>query len=313
MTNTKIVPKKLKPMLARDNPFDDPFKQKNYIAQEKLDGTRIVAINQGHGWHLMTRHWKNDVASKFPEIIKDLNKIKSKDIVLDGELTFFKNGKSIFMTVLANPETKSGMVAKLMLFDILRYNKDLTKLPLKDRLEILNKVIPRSTHVTLIETVHTPKAFKKMFNNIIKQEGEGIIMKPINSPYVYDSRKHWIKVKGTYTEDVIIVGITEGLGKRKSTFGALILAQYDKNKQLKLVGKASGFNDETMYKLYDTISKMPNYKYPQFHLPDAKKWIAPKMVVEVKYFEKTPYGILRHPVFLRLRDDKPPSECKVSS
>jgi len=32
----------------------------------------------------------------------------------------------------------------------------------------------------------------------------------------------------------------------------------------------------------------------------------------VRYFEKTSYGILRHPVFLRIRDDKSPSQCKIS-
>jgi bifunctional non-homologous end joining protein LigD len=307
------VPKRIKPMLARDNPFNDPFKQPNFIMQEKLDGTRILAINQGNGWHLMTRHWKNDVAAKFPEIIKELSVIKSKDVILDGELTFFKNGKNFFMTVLANPETKAGMTARLMLFDIIRYNKDLTKLPLKNRIEILNKVAPKGKHVTIIDTIHTPSSFKKMYDRILKNNGEGVIMKPENSKYVYDSRQHWIKVKGTYTEDCIVIGITEGLGKRKNTFGALILAQYDKNKQLKIVGRASGFDDQTMYKLYNAISKMPNYKYPDsFYMKDTKKWVPPRLVVEVKYFEKTQYGILRHPVFLRVRDDKLPSDCKVS-
>jgi ATP-dependent DNA ligase len=299
-------------MLARDNPFKDPFTQPNYILQEKLDGTRIIAINQGNGWHLMTRHWKNDVSSKFPEIIRELSQIKSKDIILDGELTFFKNGKNIFMTVLANPETKSGMTTRLMLFDIIRYNKDLTKLPLKDRIDILNKVAPRGKYVTIIETIHTPTSFKRVFNKIIKNNGEGVIMKQENSPYVYDSRQHWIKIKGTYTEDCVVVGITQGLGKRKSTFGALILAQYDKNNHLQIVGRASGFNEATLLKLYSIISKMPSYNYPNFYMKDAKKWIPPKIVVEVKYFEKTQNGILRHPVFLRVRDDKSPGECKVT-
>jgi bifunctional non-homologous end joining protein LigD len=314
MANTiikKNKPNRIKPMLARDNPFDNPFDQPNYIIQEKLDGTRIIAVNQGNGWHLMTRHWKNDVSAKFPEIIKELSYIKSKDVVLDGELTFFKNGKNIFMTVLANPETKAGMVAKLMLFDIIRYNKDLTKLPLKDRIKILTDIAPKGKHVMVIETIITPSSFKQTYKKILKNKGEGIIMKPENSKYVFDSRKHWIKVKGVYTEDCIVIGITQGLGKRKDTFGALILAQYDKHNQLKIVGRTSGFDDATLLKLYSIISKMPNHHYPQFHISDAKKWVPPRLVVEVKYFEKTQYGILRHPVFLRIRDDKLPSDCKI--
>jgi len=306
------LPKPIKPMLARDNPFDDPFKQPNYILQEKFDGTRIIAINQGNGWHLMTRHWKNDVAINFPEVIKELSNIRSNDIILDGELTFFKNGKNTFMTVLAKPETKKGLVAKLMLFDIIRYNgKDLIKLPLKERIQMLEKIAPNGKYVTIIPTIHTPTSFKSCYNKIIKNRGEGVILKKDDSPYVYDSRKHWIKIKGTYTEDCIVIGITQGLGKRKSTFGALILAQYDKNKHLRIVGRTSGFNDATLHQLYSIISKMPSYNYPEFKINDAKKWIAPLIVVEVEYMEKSPYGILRHPRFVRIRDDKIPADCKI--
>ena len=306
-----MLPKVIKPMLARDNPFEEPFKQPNYILQEKFDGTRILAINQGNGWHLMTRHWKNEVSARFPEIIKELSKIKSTDIILDGELTFFKNGKNVFMTVLAKPETKAHLTHKLMLFDIIRYNGDLSKLPLTKRIEILNKVVPVGKYVTIIETIHSPASFKQIYNKIIKNNGEGVMMKKENSHYVYDSRQDWIKIKGTYTEDVIVVGITTGTGKRKDTFGALILAQYDKNNQLRIVGRASGFDDATLAKLYSTIMKMPAQNYPQFDMKDAKRWVAPKMVVEVKYMERTNNGILRHPRIIRIRDDKPASACKV--
>jgi ATP-dependent DNA ligase len=310
-----VIPKRIKPMLARDNPFDNPFNQTEYILQEKLDGTRILAINQGHGWYLMTRHWKNDVSLKFPEIVKELsNTISSRNIVLDGELVFFKNGKSKFITVLANPETKVGYTAKLMLFDIIHYNKDLTKLPLVKRLEILNKVVPANgKHLAIIKTVSSSPQFKKMYNTIVKNKGEGVIIKKKNSLYVYDSREHWIKVKKFYTEDCIVVGITKGLGKRAATFGALMLAQYDKNNRLIIVGRTSGFDDATLEKLYAVINKMPSYNYPGFNESGVKKWVAPKFVVEVRYAEKTPYGILRHPVFLRVRDDKLPSQCRIST
>jgi hypothetical protein len=37
MERGKIIPKRIKPMLARDNPFaSEVFKQKDYILQEKL-------------------------------------------------------------------------------------------------------------------------------------------------------------------------------------------------------------------------------------------------------------------------------------
>ena len=38
-------------------------------------------------------------------------------------------------------------------------------------------------------------------------------------------------------------------------------------------------------------------------------WVEPIMVCEVEYTEWTDEGLLRQPVFLRFRDDKPPEEC----
>jgi bifunctional non-homologous end joining protein LigD len=305
-------PKRFKPMLAQDNPFKKPFEQPDYIIQEKFDGTRIIAIKENGKWHLMTRHWKNDVSGKFPEVIKDLQKIQASDVILDAELTFFTNGKSKFLTVLAKPETKRGHVAKLLVFDIVRYNGDVTKLPLMQRIEILRKILPNTTHVQLVKTITTPAKFQSVYNNIVKKQGEGVVMKKKNSTYKFDTRKDWVKVKKIYTEDAIVVGMTNGEGKRTATFGSLVIAQYDKTGKLTLIGKASGFDDATGLYLYNALSKMPNAgNYLHSSLTGIQKWVSPKIVIEVKYYEKTHYGILRHPVFLRIRDDKLPKDCKI--
>lgn len=306
------LPKRIKPMLALDNPYKEPFKQPDYVLQEKYDGTRIVAIKEGNRWHLMTRTWKNEVGDRFPEIVKDLNKIKSTDVILDTELTFFKRGKSGFMTVLAKPETKAGHTAKLMVFDIIRYNGNVTNLPLMKRLELLHKILPQTKNVEIVKTITTPASFQKVYNTIVKDQGEGVIMKKKDSKYKFDTRKDWVKIKKIYTEDCVVVGMTHGEGKRAVTFGALVLAQYDKTGKLTIVGKASGFDDATGLRLYNALSKMSDTgNYLHSSMPGVKKWVSPKIVVEVKYYEKTPYGILRHPVFLRIRDDKSPKDCKI--
>ena len=38
-------------------------------------------------------------------------------------------------------------------------------------------------------------------------------------------------------------------------------------------------------------------------------WVEPEIVCEVRFKERTDEGLLRHPVFLRFREDKPPAEC----
>ena len=44
---------------------------------------------------------------------------------------------------------------------------------------------------------------------------------------------------------------------------------------------------------------------------DAHSWVEPELVVEVRYKEWTDEGLLRQPVFLRFRDDKPVAECEM--
>ena len=39
----------------------------------------------------------------------------------------------------------------------------------------------------------------------------------------------------------------------------------------------------------------------------SRRWVKPELVAQVKYAERTDDGLLRAPVFLRLRDDKPPT------
>ncbi len=42
----------------------------------------------------------------------------------------------------------------------------------------------------------------------------------------------------------------------------------------------------------------------------AGHWVEPRQVAEIKYAERTGDGRLRHPVFVRVREDKPTQEVR---
>lgn len=302
-------------MLASDDHADRVLNDPAFLIQEKFDGSRVCAIRRdGHIW-MMGRSWKNDFAPGYPEIVAELKKIPGGDFVLDGELTFFKRGGYVqFVTALATPATKAGFDVKLMMFDVQEWNgRNFRSFPLTQRLQQLGRIIPNNLrYVKEVETHTDVHKFPGIFNGIVARGGEGVVAKRKNSPYIGDSRAHWVKVKRAATEDVVVLGITTGTGKRLPTFGALILGQYDKNGQMKAIGKSSGFDDAMLEKLYRMITSMPEVKaYPGVDIKDVKRWVSPKLVIEVEYMEKTPYGILRHPRFIRVRDDKLPSQCKI--
>lgn len=294
--------------LQNDKYLGDP----NYILQQKYDGTRCIIIKKDK-ISMIGRSWKNNYAPDFPEIVNDIKKIKLNTFVLDSELTFFKGKKDIFLTALAKKESKKGYVAKCMVFDILEYNnKDVKHLPLRERLKLLEKLIPKGLkHLKVVKSYKTNH--KGIFENIIsdKMQGEGVVLKNMESSYTEAARnRDWIKVKGWKSDEAIIVGVTFGAGTRQDSFGALILAQYH-NKQLKFVSKTSGFKQDEQFML---IEKMKNIKtkIPQVsgvNPNQIKYWVKPKLVVEIKFQERTKDGKFRFPSFLRLRYDKNPKEC----
>jgi bifunctional non-homologous end joining protein LigD len=306
-------------MLAQEGKRED-IKRPTMKEQRKYDGTRIIIVKQGDKISIMgARNWVNDYASNFPEIVAEIKKLPVDNCVLDGELTYFKKdtNKDVFLTALAKPENKKGLEAKAMLFDVLWVDDDnLQHLPFADRDEILKTLVP--PNLKLVQTVKTvSKDKEKYFEQLKAQQGEGVVLKEVESPYRQGERTpEWLKIKHWNSAEVIVVGWTPGKGVRASTFGSLILAQRDKKGKLHYVGKTSGMKNSELQSILAKMKKLHVSKSPLVDVPANVKvagWVDPKMVIEVKYYERTPGGILRFPDFLRERLDKKTSECRLPS
>ena len=311
-----VVRRCIRPMLADDQRDKLYTRSKQYLLQEKYDGTRGMLYKVGDKvTGLISRYCDADFTINFPEIIKDAKSIKANQCVIDGEITFFDARKNpLFLTAGAVPSTKKKFFVKYMVFDIIEYDgQRVTNLPLTMRLELLKKIIPPSLkHIKVIKSYTDSKKFPSIYKAIVKRKGEGVMLKKKESKYVPGSRDDWIKVKKEQTEDCVVCGITEGQGRRKKTFGALILGQYRKKDGiLTYVGNVgAGLSDAMLAEFVKTINKLPETQNPFcVKVPYVKKFIKPVIVVEVKAMERTVYNHLRLPVFLRVRTDKPPEEC----
>ena len=115
--------------------------------------------------------------------------------------------------------------------------------------------------------------------------------------------------------EAVICGYTEPRGSRKF-FGALILGVFHKGKLIYIGHTGTGFNENNQKQVYGLLQKYitPSSPFEVSPKPNAPvTWLKPKLVCEVKYSHLTDDGILRHPVFMRMRDDKKPGEVTLSS
>ena len=118
--------------------------------------------------------------------------------------------------------------------------------------------------------------------------------------------RNWLKIKCIQRQEFVIVGWSES-DKRRG-FRSLLLAAKEGGK-LTYVGKVgTGFNAELIDELMERMEPLAVDK-AAVEVPRADRkgahWIKPKLVAEIAFAEFTDDGILRHPSFVGLREDKP--------
>lgn len=299
---TRKLSNYIAPMLARQ--ADEPFSDPDWIYEMKWDGYRAIAEVNKSKVRLYSRNG-NTFNASYPVVV-DVLKQLNIHAVLDGEIVVIdENGRSDFQK-LQFYGTENNVHLEYRVFDVLSINgKDVTQLPLIERKAKLKRLLKRSDVVKYSD--HIAENGKAFFVAAQKQKLEGIMAKKADSLYHTGKRtSDWLKIKNTNTEDVIVAGFTQPTGARKH-FGALVLAMRDGDK-LKYIGHTgTGFNDATLREVYARLLPLVQEKSP-FDEPvktnTPATWVKPVLVAEVKYTERTREGSLRHPVFLRLREDK---------
>ncbi|HEU4562398.1 MAG TPA: DNA ligase D, partial [Longimicrobium sp.] len=141
-----------------------------------------------------------------------------------------------------------------------------------------------------------------------RMELEGIISKRADSRYATKRTKDWLKVKCQKRQEFVIGGWTDPKGSRTG-FGSLILGFYRGDELIHAGRVGTGFNDELLRSLHKRLKKLetarsPFSNYGQRRAPRDVHWVKPELVGEVAFTEWTDEGILRHPTFQGLREDK---------
>lgn len=300
--NGKRLNKFVKPMLSKEG--DKLFDSKDWIFEIKWDGYRAIAEVDKSRVSLYSRNG-NSFNNTYPIIVRELSRM-GINATLDGEIVALdEKGNSNFQ-LLQDYGHHPDVPLRYYVFDILSLDgKDTMHLPLLKRKELLKKELKKNESV--IYSDHFEGKGTALFNETKKRNLEGIMAKKSDSIYYPGKRTYdWLKIKHHKTQDAIIAGFTQPRGSRKY-FGALVLATREGG-VLKYMGHTgSGFDagmlKEISKKLEPLIQKQsPFDEIVKTNMPVT--WVKPGLVCEVKYTEMTKEGILRHPIFLRMRSDK---------
>jgi bifunctional non-homologous end joining protein LigD len=327
---TIVQPKSVELMLAetRDAAFTDPA----WLFELKLDGYRLLAAKSHHDVLLLSRNG-NDYTEVFPEIARAVAAIPAERCVIDGEVVVLDaQGKPSFARLqqrgrLSNTidirRSAVELPATYFAFDLLAFEDfDLRPLPLLKRKELLAQALPTLGPVRYLD--HIEAQGEAFLAQVVTMGLEGILAKKADAPYRAGRSPLWLKIKADQTGDFVIVGFTEPKGSRAG-FGALQLADYVGGKLVYAGRAGTGFNDQRLRELRDLLSAhvrpepsclgpatSPTAEpLPATAIPETRTttWVEPRLVCEVRFREWTPDGVLRHPAFIRVRNDKDPHQC----
>ena len=271
----------------------------------KYDGLRVQAHIGRSETRLFSRHLE-DITVQFPDLVaglKDAHEgtqgiVEGEAVPVDpntGEFLPFqevsrRRGRKYDVDVMMKEYPVT-----LFLFDrLFEDGEDITGRPYRERRERLHKRIRPNERVQLATFIETddPKEAEAFFDTALQVGGEGLVAKALDSVYEAGARGYqWIKFKREYaaamsdTVDLVIVGAFAGRGKRAGTYGALLMAAYDKDGDVfRTVCKlGSGFDDATLTALPERLAQ---HRLPQRPArvdsklePDA--WFEPAVVLEV--------------------------------
>jgi bifunctional non-homologous end joining protein LigD len=304
---------KFSPMLATlvDKPFDTP----GWLYEIKWDGYRAVAFMNKGDVDLKSRNDKPFSEKFYPvqQALKDWN----INAIVDGEIVVLKDDGISDFGSLQNWRSEADGQLMYYVFDVLWLDgKDLCELTLTQRRDVLKSITPKEGIIRISDAYDVSGT--EFFEAAAKMGLEGMIAKRADSTYLPGARsENWLKIKANKRQEMVIGGYTNNEGSSKR-FSALLVGVYE-GKKLIYTGKVgTGFNDRQQKEMLAQFSKLvinkppfdgePEYNKPTRFNPRPPRatvtWLKPELVCEVAYTEMTSEGIMRHPSFQGMREDK---------
>ncbi len=251
-----ISSRNLNPTLANKwTPDIDPT---DMIYSEKLDGMRAIWT----GSELLSRQGKPINASE------NLKQELPKGVMLDGELFLGRGRFQECMSIVKkkSPDSRWNNI----IYNV--FDCQSAEGGIMQRLEHAKKYVS-GQYIKILphDVCNGREHLFDLLSEIENYNGEGLMLRQPDAPYVSGRTKYLLKVKSIQDDDAIVEGYETGKGKHANKMGALICT----TKEGKTIKVGTGFTDtqrETpppigsiiVYKYFE-ITKDGNPRFPSFH------------------------------------------------
>jgi bifunctional non-homologous end joining protein LigD len=285
----------------------------SWLHEIKLDGYRILARVERGRARLLTRNGK-DWSARFPRVAAAAARLETDRALLDGEIVALdEHGVSKFQKLQEALSRGRSEHLVYFVFDLLHLDgRDLRPLPQSERKALVARLLG-SARAPIRYSEHVEGQGAAFFDRACEMGLEGIVSKQKEAPYRSGRGTAWLKVKCVSSQEFVIAGYTDPKGARAG-FGALLLGVHDKAGGLTYAGRVgTGFDERSLKGLLAKLKALEQPKSPFSKLPASAvtrdvHWVKPSLVADVAFTNWTRDGILRHPTFHGLREDKPAGE-----
>lgn len=282
----------------------------DYALEPKLDGWRFLVHSTGRGCIAIAGRNGSDHSGKVPYIETEIAASLPPDTCVDGELIGGDWGDvQSVMTTGGGPhvptQKKGGL--QYVVFDVLRCNgQDTRGLRWEERRAILDSATFAGDYVRTTDVFEaTPRAYQVA----VATGFEGVVCKQRDSLYTNGRSSAWVKIKAEWTCEAKVVAWEFGTGSNAKRLGALHVELLDENDQpikgpngrpvrTKVGG---GFVDAVRAEFENVVLPTKGTILDQY----PPGW--QDAIIEVKHNGVLHSGKVRHPTFVRKRDDKTPT------
>lgn len=309
---------------ALDIDFDQLGDPSIWTAERKWDGIRGQLILRQNEFYLWSRG-EDLVSEKFPELEIFKDKL-DKDVVIDGEILPFKDGKVLNFNTLQTRIGRKNVTKKhlvdapiiIMAYDLLEYEgEDIRDRPLIERRKLLKSVIAEidSDRLIFSENVKFDSWEELALEREKSREylSEGIMLKRKDSGYKSGRKKgDWWKWKiDPLTIDAVMIYAQRGHGRRANLYTDFTFAVKNGDALVPFAKAYSGLTDAEFKEITQFVKKNTRERF------GPVSSVNPELVFEIAFegiakSTRHKSGVaLRFPRIKRWRRDKPKEEINT--